>query len=197
MDVKLDTLAEEFRNRVEELVPGGCREKSLAITNLEQAVLWAERARNVTGGVSRLRLYNNPKEVGWLGYIEGDQGRGVEAWVTLEAQVIPNIHQMPSAYHVNPETLPSIEAQAASIPAERDSLPLLQRGLIWHGPGRVGDIEVFMKDHPDAEAFTLSREALAGVIAHLWDENKRREEAEKAFAAVHPHPETLHGEPEG
>jgi hypothetical protein len=49
----------------------------------------------------------------------------------------------------------------------------------WHGPGKVGDIKTFMRDNPQAEDFTLSREALAGVVEMVWEQNRKWEEAEK------------------
>lgn len=38
----------------------------------------------------KLRLYQLPQAVGWLGYLEGKGG--VEAWVTLDGICVPNKH---------------------------------------------------------------------------------------------------------
>lgn len=107
MDIQLDTIVEQFKARLDELVPVGSRLKSISLTNLETAHLFAEKARNEAGGKSRLHLYGNPEAVGWLGYIESDQGRGVEYWITLKGEVIPNTHTL------DPDTLPGVALEAA------------------------------------------------------------------------------------
>lgn len=89
MDAKLEAIVDQFKARLDELVPQGCREKSLSATNIEQAQLWAERARTVTGdNPLGLRLYANPEAVGWLGWIMGKGG--VEAWVRLNGSILPH-----------------------------------------------------------------------------------------------------------
>jgi hypothetical protein len=89
VDAKLESIVDQFKARLDELVPQGCRDKSLAVTNIEQAQLWAERARTVTGDNQLgLRLYSNPEAVGWRGWIMGKGG--VEAWVRLDGSILPH-----------------------------------------------------------------------------------------------------------
>jgi hypothetical protein len=87
VDAKLDQIVEDFKARLNELCPGGSREKSLAQTNIEQAQLWAEQARGVAGDDPPIfHAYGDPVAVGWKGWIS--RKGGVEAFVTLDGVLV-------------------------------------------------------------------------------------------------------------
>lgn len=127
-DTKLATLAQHLAERIDELVPGGCREKSLAYTNLEQAILWAERARELTTVETiegmRWHLYQGGPKAGYSGYVERvgeDAPEGHERivyWLAADGQV-----QRPA----QPGFPPGGEAPPAG--ADTDRQRVIERGF--------------------------------------------------------------------
>jgi hypothetical protein len=86
VDAKLESIVDQFKERLNELVPTGCREKSLAITNIEQAQLWAETARRIAHPATVFRRYSG-KVPGWMGWIEW--GGVLEAFVAEDGEIVP------------------------------------------------------------------------------------------------------------
>lgn len=102
MDAKLESIVDMFRTRLDELVPEGSRTKSIALTHLETAQMYAEKARPYRHRY--LRLYHEPR-AGWLGYVEEDGG-GVVAWISLQGEWVP------------PSDLAALDFRETVIPAE-------------------------------------------------------------------------------
>lgn len=112
MDAHLDGIVDQFTSRLNELVPGGCREKSLAVTHLETAQMWAEAARGtqiVRLAELELKLYADPEAVGWRGYLQAPTRaeRPIEAFIGLDGKIF-----VPGR-NLDPETAPAGGATVA------------------------------------------------------------------------------------
>lgn len=139
MDAHLNGIVDQFKNRLNELVPGGCREKSLSITHLETAQMWAEAARGtqiVRLAELELKLYANPEAVGWRGYLQAPEGaeRPIEAFIGLDGKIF-----VPGR-NLDPDTAPPAGAAVTEAEPPKahiiDLMEALKASLASHQPPR-------------------------------------------------------------